>query len=448
MKKYLIIAFLFLGYSSFAQQVNTLFFQNDVAQSQQINPARKMDSKWVVSIPVTNIGMVAYNEFSFSDIYYEQNGQGYINQNALNNLLKPNNNTQLSGLSSEILGIYHQTDNFGFRVSVNYGLWQRVVYTDNMFDFLLRGPAAPGVLGQKQEISALIDGIGYVSVNLGSNFKVTDKLTLGVTLKFLSGTHQLKAQAEGSFMQKDNTSYDTEVDGRLTFSGYGLGEYIDEENNFSVNEMDAVESLAEVKNYGFAVDLGATYELTDKWTIESSLISLGAIRWDDRDQIKYDSDLAAINFKGINLDDIMKGNEVTSPIPSLDTLQFNNFEGEEKTDVTVMPWTFNLGTSFKFTKSTTFGALYSQTVFDKTVFPSFTLHAQQKLGRSFGIGLSYSADKQSLTNFGGMVSVGFPGFQMYFITDNLLSAAVNWEKSATANLRFGMNLKFGRSKKI
>ncbi|WP_139263245.1 DUF5723 family protein [Flammeovirga pacifica] len=447
MKKYLyILPFIFLCVNSYAQQVNTLFFQENVAQAQQLNPARSIDSKWVVSIPITNISLSATNEFSLSDIYYEKNGQGYIDQNALSNILSPKNNVQLSSLSSEIIGLYHQTDNFGFRVSLNYGLFQKTVYNDNLFKLLTKGPAAPGVLGETQYVSAIMDVMGYVSLNLGTNFKVNEKLSLGATIKLLSGKQQLKAKAEASFVQKDNTSFDTEVDGRFTLSGNGLGKFIDTDNNFSVNEDDMVESTTSFSNYGAAIDLGAIYQINDQWKVEASVLNLGAIKWSADDQVNYDSDLGNYNFDGLNIQDVLLGNSIESPYPTFDTLSFKEYEGKS-TEMTVLPWSFNIGTSYNLTKNTTLGALYSQTNYEELILPSFTLHAQQKLGKVFGIGLSYTADKQSLAHLGGMVSVGFPGFQMYFITDNLITGAFDVEGTKTANMRFGANLNFGSSKK-
>ncbi|NME66912.1 DUF5723 family protein [Flammeovirga aprica] len=425
-----------------AQQVNTLYFMNSVPQSLKYNPAKQSEAKFTLAFPVSNISAHVYNQFNYNDISTTENGVTTLDVDAFLNKLDPES-TQLSSVSSEIFGVYYQKYKWGFNLSVNYQVLEHLTYSKALFQTLLKGPA--NSLGVQQNLASVADVYGFYDISMGGNYRINDKLTVGTTLKFLFGTHQLNAKINGNVLQEDNASLDFRLGGNVELRSRGLGEIVDEEGNFDVDlENDELtKSFSSLSNTGFAIDLGAVYQYSDKLTFEASVRNLGLIKWKDNGS-NYVAPLEEISYSGADMLELLNGN-VSDAFPSIsDSIQFDNTDTLSVESTSTLPVIVNLASTYEIWKHTTGGVLFSQMFYKGNYYPSLTLSVDKQFGKFFGLGLSYTADKTSLANLGALVSFGFPGFQLYVVSDNILTAGLNWDKAKTANVRFGLNLPFGK----
>lgn len=425
-----------------AQQVNTLYFMNSVPQAMKYNPAKQSEAKFTLAFPVTNISTHVFNQFNYNDISTTENGVSTLNVDGFLDKLSPEN-AQLSSVSSEVFGLYYQKYKWGFNFSVNYQVLEHMTYSKALFQTLLKGPAH--TLGTQQNLASVADVYGFYDFSLGGNYRINDQLTVGATLKLLFGTHQINAQVNGNILQEDNASLDFKMGGNVELRSRGLGEIVDEEGNFDVdlNDDELTKSFSSLSNTGFAIDLGAVYQFSDELAFEASVRNLGFIKWKDNGS-NYVAPLEEISYGGADMLELLNGN-VTDAFPSIsDSIQFDNTDTLSVESTSTLPVIVNLASTYELWDHTTAGVLFSQMFYKGDYYPSLTLSVDKQFGKFFGLGLSYTADKTSFANLGALVSFGFPGFQLYVVSDNLLTAGFNWDQAKTANLRFGLNLPFGK----
>ncbi|MBD0400396.1 DUF5723 family protein [Flammeovirga sp. EKP202] len=424
-----------------AQQVNTLYFMNSVAQSTKYNPAKQTEAKFTFAFPVTNSSLHVFNQFNFNDVYTTENGVDQLDYEGFLNKLEPNN-SQLSSVSSEVFGAYYQKYKWGVHLSVNYQALEHLTYTKSLFNTLLKGPGQE--LGVRQDLSSVANVYGFYDISLGGNYRINDKLVLGATLKVLFGTHQLNAKVNGYALQDDNTAMDFSLGGNIELRSRGLGEVVNEEGDFEVDldDNELTKSLTSMSNTGFAVDLGAVYQFNDELTFEASVRNLGFIKWSD-DASNYVAPLENIVYTGADMKALLDGN-IDDAFPSIsDSIVFKNTDTLSVESTSTLPTVINLASTYEFWERATAGVLFSQMFYEGEYYPSLTLSVDKQFGKYFGLGLSYTANKSSAANVGALVSFGFPGFQLYVVSDNLLTAGFNWDQAKTANVRFGLNLPFG-----
>ncbi|KXX72060.1 DUF5723 family protein [Flammeovirga sp. SJP92] len=444
--KYIFFSLFTLAFASQvrAQQVNTLYFMNSVAQSMKYNPAKQSEAKFTLAFPALNNSLHVYNQFNFNDVYMERNDSTILDVNGFLDKLDPEN-TQLSSVATEIIGAYYQKDKWGVNLSVNYQVIEHLTYSEGLFRPLLTGTGQDEYLGVKHDISTIADVYGFYDISLGGNYRINDKLVVGATLKFLFGTHQLNGQINGFVLQEDNAAMNLSFGGDIAMRSRGLGEIVDEEGNLDVDlENDEfTKSFSSLSNTGFAIDLGAVYQFNDELTFEASVRNLGAIKWKDNSN-NYVAPLDNISYSGVDIIELFNGN-VDDSFPSIsDSVIFENTDTLSVESTSTLPTIVNLATTYEVWKHTTAGVLFSQMFYKGDYYPSLTLSLDKQFGRFFGLGLSYTADKSSYANLGALVSFGFPGFQLYVVSDNILTAGFQWDQAKTANVRFGLNLPFGK----
>lgn len=446
--KYILFTFFLVSYtfSSWGQQVNTLYFMNSVPQSMKYNPAKQSDHKFTFAFPVTNISMHAFNQFNYNDVTYTENGSTFLDIDGFLNILEPDN-SQLSSVSSELFGVYYQKDKFGFNLSANYQVLEHLTYSKGLFETILKGPASDNVFGVTQDLKSVMDVYAFYDISLGGNYRINDKFVVGATFKVLFGTHQLKANVNGTFLQEDTPNMKMSMGGALDLRAMGLGDIVDEEGQIDINDDDLTGSLSSLSNTGFAIDLGAVYEFNDALTFEASVRNLGALYWKNENGYSYSAPLSKISFSGMDPGELLDGN-IDGAFPSIgDSIAFEQVDTLDVNNKSTLPTIINLASTYEVWNNATAGVLFSQMFYQGIYYPSLTLSIDKQFGKFFGLGLSYTMDKTSYANLGALVSFGFPGFQMYVVSDNLLSAGLNWDKAKTANVRFGVNLPFGKVEK-
>ncbi|WP_139262934.1 DUF5723 family protein [Flammeovirga pacifica] len=441
---YITISLLFLSLMVMGQQVNTMYFMNSVPQSARLNPGKQSENKWAIAIPVSNMSLHSYTGISLSDVTYRSNDSTFLDIDGLLGQLD-NDNNELTALSTQLFGLYYQKHKFGFNFRVNYTTIQHMTYTKGLLNTVLRGPASPEVFGQQQKLESVVDAVAFADVSLGGNYRINDKLVIGTSVKVLFGTHNVEAKINGNIYQEDEANLGLVVNGNVDVSSNGLGDIVDEEGNLDLQSDDLTKSFTSFDNIGFAFDFGATYQFSDKLTFEASAINLGAIYWKEENQNNYEAPLQDVSFDGMDPVSLING-ETDNVFPSLtDTISFNDLE-RTKPDNTVLPASFNLAATYEFWDRATAGALFSQTFYKGEYYPSVTVSVDKQFGKWFGLGVSYTGNKYKGFNLGGMISVGFPGFQLYVLSDNIITAAMDYSKVNGGNLRFGINLPFGKVK--
>jgi len=213
-------------------------------------------------------------------------------------------------------------------------------------------------------------------------------------------------------------------------------------------------------NVGFAVDLGAVYNIGDYFTLSASVVDLGYINW-KQDVYNFVSK-GTYSFEGIDaspefdVNDNSDFGDVAEAM--LDTIG-DIFKplSQEEAYITMLPTKIYLGGTFNVSEKLNLGLLSRSQIYKGKIQQALTISANTNLGNALITTVSYTMSNNSYNNLG--VGLSFRGgpFQFYFISDhipvtfNKLRFEDNGDVTSfpfptdlnRINIRFGLNFVFG-----
>ena len=435
MKKY-IFAFITILYSSMhAQSIHTGYHSNAFILKSASNPAAIPKSNSVFGVSgLSNISVGVQSPLSLNEVF--QKGQ--------DDSLRVHFPSIVSGLDD------HDAFNFGGRANLlNLGF--RVGYDKNVFiyfgdevvvdvnakissdvfEYLTKGNAA--FLDRQMNFDKeRIDAISYNSLYLGSAFQVSDELSLGLRLKYLSGISSIHTEKLLLGFHTDSEFYQTTLTADLLIKSSGL------------EDLDAIEFDPTLNN-GFALDVGAIYQLTDELELSFALTDVGSINWAAENNEYHTTDgEKTFLFEGLTqssgqVEDLEKQMEDIA-----DSLA-NTMEVNAINDVS---YTTNLNSNlivsgkYQFADKHGFSLLFHSKKLPESRINTYAAGYQFQLAKSFEILASYK-------NFNGISNIGggfvwSPGpFQWHMLAENLVLDVFDLKNVA---LHFGLSLNFGRDR--
>ncbi len=432
------------GQNLIAQKNYTLYNLNETPQAHYLNPAFRSKAKVYISLP---LGMqsfgVSNSGFHMNHLLQtrSQDDSLVFNPgNAIDKMAKKN------FLTTET---YNEIIGFGFAVKDNYFSFSmsnrfqsNLIYPRDLFKFAFEGNGK-SYLGQR----ASLDGLGfnltsYVEYAVGFNRKFSKKLTAGGRIKLLSGIANVNTKKSQLGIYTDATTFDLTIDGSAALYTSGIKPFYDTmpDNN---NDYNPLNNAFSFKNAGFAIDLGATYELTDKITVSASLLDLGTIKW-TTNNANYISNDVNYRFEGVDLNQYLQDSTTTFLDQLQDTLE-NVFSQDENASSyrTGLYTRFYLGGTYKLTDKFFLGATLYNEIIKSRYRPGLILSGNVKLNNWFAATVNYSAYARSFGNVGlGFTIKGGP-IQFYVISDNV--AGFLFPKSSrNFHVSTGLSLLFGK----
>ena len=474
--KYILIIILALIIADASAQNSQVMYFMNLPQNHLINPAlRPSNSIYIGLAVVSGINMNINNNFvNFSDIFlkgqpndsiisflhpdYDVNK--FLAKIKQRNSIEPETMIQLLGV-----GFSLGKDGYVF-FDINERIDGNIVLPGDLFKLALKGNEE--FVGSKIDLSSLRGDIKYYrEFGLGYSRNFTDKLRIGIKGKLLFGI------AAASIDNKSlgitvNEDYSHTLDANLAVNMSGpVNVYMDSKNNidsirFDDNRFKTKSGITDFfsgkKNMGFGMDIGATYDLTDRIVVSASITDLGFIRWK-----KDVTNLTAKNqfeFSGLNMLDVVNGTQTIDQVGQdmLDSLKNAFVVSKSKTAFTTyLPFGISLGGSYNVTKQFSVGLLSYSRVIGKQIREALTLSANINLGSALSTSLSYTAENHQYDNLGAGLAFRAGVAQFYLLTDRIpllwnkikndnsnFILPANWN---TFNLRLGMNFVFGNRPK-
>ncbi len=414
-----------------AQQVNTLYFMNNVQERGNYNPAFQSVHGFWIDIPVMpNFRMnFGNNSFAMEDVLIHKtiNGKDSLitplhpaaDRDAFYDELK--NNTKLDfGFTFNIL-------NFGFKVKqknyFTFGINERLSMTGSIpkdfFSLLLYGTPTEG--SRTFDFSDLgLDVTAYTEFSAGYSRVVNDRLTLGGKVKYLIGQANLSTKVNKLKLTGGADQWTVEGDGDLRVSAPKLDIPIDENGDIVYKDID-MQKLAFgdvfTSNWGLGLDLGATYTILKNLQLSAAVTDLGFIRWSENATQAHAN--GGYTFDGIhyNLYDNM-GDKV-------DTIR-NNFEnafgksGDYESYTTMLSTRLNVGAEYALWKNRIGFGLLSSTLFaPKMINTSWTASANFRPKTWFSTTVSYSIADGMYDNLGVGLQFRLAPWNMYIAMDRI-----------------------------
>ena len=289
-----IIASLFVILStniSNAQNTNTLYFMNEIAERNNLNPAFTPSCNFYfdfIFLPNTYFGF-GNDNFILRDFIYNQNGktQSFLNseeslEHFFNNLQPTttmNFNYNLNILS------------FGFQVKKNYFTFDLGLNMDaatyvpsDILKFALYGTPDPNNVNTFNFSQLGVDASLYSNLAVGYMYQINKQLTVGAKIKLLMGYANVNTNINKLNLNASRQEWSLETDGTVNASlpvrfnmlengGIDFGSL----QLNSTNEL--LELLYKPAGIGAAIDLGVKYEPIKNLVVSASVTDLGMIYW-------------------------------------------------------------------------------------------------------------------------------------------------------------------------
>lgn len=442
---FILTGFLLMGQTVTAQKNFTLYSLNETAQSHYLNPAFKPKAKVFISLPIAMQSFgVSNSGFTLNHLLHDRpqdDSLVFDPEKAIDKMAKKNYLTMET--HNEILGFGFALKENYFSFSMSNRFQSNLIYPRDLFRFAFEGNGKT-FLGER----ASLDGLGvnltsYVEYAIGFNRQFTKKLTAGGRIKLLSGIANVNTKKSQLGIHTDATTFDLTIDGSAALYTSGIKPFYDTLSNDDYNPVNNAFSF---KNSGFAIDLGATYELTSKINLSASLLDLGTIKW-TTDNANFISNDVNYRFEGVDLNQYLQ-DSTTSFLDQLrDTLE-NVFSKEENASSyrTGLYTRFYLGGTYELTDKFFVGATLYNEFIKSRYRPGLILSGNVKLNNWLAATVNYSAYARSFANLGLGFSLRGGPVQFYVVSDNVL-AFMFPQASRNFHLTTGLNLLFGNPDK-
>lgn len=440
------ILFVFIGGTISAQRNYTSYALENTPQSHIFNPAFKPSSKIFISIPglsMHSIG-VSNSGFTLSDLLSERPQDDSLQidpENAISKMKEHNFLTMES---------YNEIFAFGIRVKKNYfsfGITNRFnssfIYTKDFFQLAAEGNGQT-FLGERVSFDGTeINVNSYAEYAVGFNREFSDKLEIGARIKVLSGIANVNTKESKFGLHTDATTFALTIDGSAIINTSGVKPLYD---SLAPDDYAPYENAYNFQNLGLALDLGATYKLTEKIKVSASLLDLGFINW-KTDNATFELNDINYRFDGVNLNEFL--NDTTDAVfTSIQDTLTNLFSQEENNAEyrTGLATRFYLGGTYDLTKNIKVGATLYNEIVKSNYRAAAILSGTIQLKHWLSATVNYSQYSRSLGNIGAGISLRGGPVQFFIVTDNILGF-ITPEKSKNVHASFGINLMFGNPDK-
>jgi hypothetical protein len=309
-------------------------------------------------------------------------------------------------------------------------------YSSDFLKFLIQGNGG-SLLGAKADFSGLgFNATNYTEYGLGLNRAFSDKLRIGAKFKLLSGVFNVKTLENNLSITTNKDNYALNIAGGFKVGTSNISQFTD---SVGGNPQDLVGNLFNFKNFGLGVDLGATYEVSEKLSVNASVIDLGFIRWSDNVQT-HTLKPFDISFKGLESNALFS-KDSTDALSNLKDSLSNIFKStkDNASYSSSLATRFYFGANYKLLPFLNIGAVWYNEINNGSYRPGFSVSTTISSKRLFSTTFNYSY-------FSGSSNVGFGlnfrGF--YIVTDNLLALPMlNLYGSRIASISIGANIVFG-----
>ncbi len=471
--KYILTLLLTMIIADLAAQNSQVMYYMNLPQNHLLNPAMRPSNKVYIGLPgISGANLNINNNFvNFSDVFMPgKTGDSVITflhpDNDINDFLGKikNKNSLESQAMVQLFGLGFSAGKSTYVfIDINTKIEGNFVIPGDLFKLALLGNEQ--FVGDKIDLSSLRgEAKVYHEFGIGFSRDITSKLRIGVKAKILNGFADLSI-VNRSLGIAVNDDYSHTLFADVTFrSSDPFLIYNDADSNLSIDdtrfnkESDLVEFLRGKSNSGLGLDIGATYNISDKLVVSAAITDLGFIKW-KKDLINLRAE-SHFEFNGFSIVDVVNGTKTFDELGQemLDSLYNSlNISDSRNPYTTYLPFGVSLGGSYNLTKRFSVGVLSYSRFIGKQLKESLTISANVNFGNAFSTSVSYTAANNRFDNLG--LGLAFrPGiFQFYILSDRI---PVTWNKIKTdgstiplpaswntIHLRVGMNLVFGNKVK-
>ena len=413
-----------------AQQVNTLYFMDNVPTRQYLNPAFQPLSKVYISLPAigyTSFGLMN-NSLALKDVVQYRDGRTMLflnpqNADGRDNFLRAlRGNTMLrTDLQMNLLGFGFRTGDGYWNFSLQARMDGQVSVPRDLFRLALEG--TPELYGNRYDLSPLgADVDAYLEAGLGYSHQINDKWTVGGKVKFLYGIANASTLNNSLELTAGMDQWTLRGSGTLNVSSPLLLSVSEESIGYEMP--GSVMDWVRPSGLGAGIDLGVTYKPIEALTLSAAVTDLGFIRWQGNpNNVTYSIDYAFDGFvdESTDLSDESWQEGVMDTLANALTNSMNYELGGTNPFTTSTSPKLNVGAEYGlWDYKLSFGVLSRTMLHKRRLYEEVTLAVTGRPANWFNLGVSYSFLNG---NFGSMgIGVGLrSGIINWFVTADYVS---------------------------
>jgi outer membrane protein OmpA-like peptidoglycan-associated protein len=448
MKRILLISFLLITGTLFAQTSLTFYNFRTVGQTNFLNPA--LNSRQAFTIGILD----QYNHLYLPGITpYDIFRSDETADQSLNKILG-NDAYHLKDiqLRNEINPLF-----IGFRIKRNYFsfgiqnvLEHNIGLPKDLLSMLYFGNTSEEMFGKDVKISDVqVNLTTYSAAYLGYARDINDKLTVGFKAKYLAGIYNAELLKNLTTFKTDsglNNTYKLEVSTDYELRGAGYDRIDGIINNKNLDPVaSAQEYFTRPVGRGFSVDLGMNYRVTNKLSFSASVLDLGAISWKEA---KSYSKNASFTFEGFRTDDPSTIDSTTLQNFQDSILEiFKPVESGNITYSTRLNSRVYAGMKYNLYNSGSIDLVGYGELWNNKFYPGFSVAYTQRIWRLLDLRVNYNIYREQYKNVGLGLAMSLGPLVLYTATDNILGwAPLDGTLKLDAhytNFRFGVNINIG-----
>lgn len=352
---------------SVSAQTQTAYFMEGSTSRTQLNPAFA-PTRGYVNIPV--LGGIQFNttgNLSLGSIFYPRNGslvplfdKNVSAHEALSGLRSKNVFATDARINLIGFGAFRGDHKSFWSFELNTRVEAETSIPYNLVEFVKTGAH------QLNTGDIAVSAQSYIEAAFGYSFQLTDKIYFGARAKFLVGAGRARMSVDRLDVRLMEDVWSVDAQGSLETSGLYMTPDVRENGTeyYGFDNMNM--SYKGPAGYGFAVDLGATYDVLPELQVSLAVNDLGFISW-SKGTTSRGQMTKSHSFSGV---DIIDG-EVSEVEFDFGELEFDKVDPRSKTEM--LRASINAGGEYKvWRRKIGLGLLYNCRIWDTRAFHNIT----------------------------------------------------------------------------
>ena len=418
-----------------AQQVNTLYFMEDVPVRHFLNPSFQPTTDFYLSLPVigfTQFG-VGNNSLTLKDIIFNENGKTVSFLNSLSNeqrfynTLKPTTVIH-TDLQTNLLSFGFRHESAYWTFSVTEKADGTIKLSKDLFQLSLFGTTNPQ--NNSFDITNLDGKLSvYTEAAVGYSKRVNDKWLIGGKLKLLLGTANVLNTNNQLILNAGAEKWILSGTGTANYSGPVQLNIGPNYQSFSYTTPSGLPGWLKPSGMGAGIDAGFEYRFNKKIKLSAAIKDFGFIRWSKNvqnnpyrvnysfDGVKsFDNSSTVNTYRDVYNKLILKNYLVDSIVAAFKTSSSSSHTSNSYTSTTTAK--INLGFEYNLLKDKlSFGLLSYSQLFRNVIAEELTASVNAKPNKWLNATLSYSLFNGGLSTIGAGLGIKTGIFHWFLAAD-------------------------------
>lgn len=335
----------------------------------------------------------------------------------------------------------HDIFSLGIKISKNYfslnvteKFFVEAIYPKTFFEFLFYGNG--NYLGEEMDFGIGLTALHYREYGLSYTRELFDRWSVGARVKYLYGMENIWTERSKLSLYTDPDDFSITATSDFLIHTAGLGTDFDDVPGYLFNK----------GNTGLGLDIGASFQLNNRFSFSAAVSDIGRINWkEDAKSYMNANGEATFTFSGFDLNQVFDDStdvfgEMLDSMAKLFDVD-STFEAYKST----LPIKAHVGGRFNLNDKFNVGLVLYGMYYDKNFSPGLSASINVQLSKILSASLNYSIYNNSFANIGTGFTLNAGPVQWYLMSDNILGAFRPF-KTKNFHLQSGINLVFGKQK--